>query len=175
MELKGASSIADQEIWLLTKARELEQYLESEGAVKRAHNEVPGRDFAAVTGEDIEIALDIHSDMMLAVTVKAITLDIPLCVSSRGRYLGLVGEVATNASRRARYMEALAVSLNRIFMALGRAGSLEDAREFSRINLQVDLAELPERLRVLNAPLPAVIEQILLESGDTDPEDEDRL
>lgn len=162
-----------QDAWLTNKARELEKYLKSEGAVKKAYNEKPGRDFPAVTGKEIEEALNLHPDIMLSVTVRALELEIPLCVSGNGRYLGMTGEIATNASRRAKYMRALAVSLNKIFMTMGKTGTLGDAREFSRLHLEVDLSELPDQLKALKAPLPKIVEQILLEAGNDNNEEKE--
>jgi hypothetical protein len=162
-----------QDAWLTNKARELEKYLKLEGAVKKAHNEKPGKHFPAVTGQEIEEALNIHPGIMLSVTVRALQLEIPLCVSGNGRYLGMTGEIATNASRRAKYMRALAISLKKIFITMGKTGTLDDAREFSKMYLEVDLSELPDQLRALKAPLPIIIEQILLEAGNGVNEDEE--
>lgn len=154
---------AEQNQWLTDKSYEMQRYIRDRGAVKRAINERPRHDFETVILADMLDDLDIHPHMILPIKCRAIELGIFVSISGAGHYLSEIpGETATNITRRSKYMISLAESINLLLIAHAQGGTLEDAKQFSRLYLDCDLRALPDRLRTLGAALPAPLERAVL-------------
>ena len=143
----------EQKQWLEERARELVAYLEDNDAVKRGDNEKPGRDFPAIPREELEDVLDLDQEMFQPVKVTAVGLGYQVAISNRGHYLGRPGEAITYNVFANHMIAGLATRQRDYFMAMGQAGTLEDAEQFARRYLGTTLNEISQQFKALGVAM----------------------
>ena len=141
----------EQERWLTDTAHALQHHLKSVGCVRKADNVDPD----TMTVLEICDKFELTSAMWSAVRVKAWELDIPLCYGYfDGYYIGKKGEQIRNVVSMGFIMDGMARSMQEQFMILGQNGTMDDAREYARVSLNVGLTKFINRLKALGLPLP---------------------
>jgi len=159
----------EQKQWLDDKGDEFANYLKVMGAVKHAHNEVPGVDFPVVTREELVEELGLTDQMFQPVKVVAISLGHEIAIfPGAGHYIGKSGESVTNIDWLMKMISGCASTINEHSMAMARAGILEDAKQFAKRYLgDCRLDQVPKRLKAIGVTMDANVEKawLALSSG----------
>ncbi len=153
----------EQEQILVDLALMVDSWLKKEGCYRIADNQDP----PTRSKDEICERLDISPLMFRAVRVKAWELGIPLVYHhyreyNFGYYIGKKGEEARMLAHAQAVLAGIGESLTNGIMALGKVSNrLEDAEEYSRLNLNRPLTQLPNMCKALGSPLPRVAVKVL--------------